>query len=387
MWGATGAKKGAQWGADAHLPQLSAGPGPRKGSSVVLVTRSNSSRHTLLVWSGHATRGADADADGRVHALDVGTGAWSLLKGTSAFYGPPPPRWKSVTARAPSGDGLVVFGGDAEGGAAGAPDAYLNDLWAWRGAGWVNATGVGGPLPPARRAAAGALVGGDRLIVHGGRRPRKRDGLLDEVGEVELGEGGGAWRQLWPPREGAAAASFSPAPRKGHAAAALPDGSLFIYGGRNDSAGGCYFGDAASFAPAARAWTPLTARGPHPPPRDHAGAFYVPATDAVYVFGGRGGASYSTAAALGDLWSFSLTRRAWTRHPRPPHAPWPAPRFMFGLDAAPEEGGGGEGGGGHVVAAVFGGEGDGGARYGDAWAFSSRSGAWAPVTRGAVGAG
>ena len=104
MWGATGAKKGAQWGADAHLPQLSAGPGPRKGSSVVLVTRSNSSRHTLLVWSGHATRGADADADGRVHALDVGTGAWSLLKGTSAFYGPPPPRWKSVTARAPSGD-------------------------------------------------------------------------------------------------------------------------------------------------------------------------------------------------------------------------------------------------------------------------------------------
>lgn len=371
--------------------QLAAGPGARKGASVVLVTIPDAGAgrrgHALLVWSGKA-RGGDADADGRLHALDVGSGSWTLQGAATSTSPRPAARWKSVSAS--TGDGFVVFSGDAEG--ADGTDAYMNDLWTWRGAGWVNATARAGLVPPPRRAAAGAVVDG-RLVVHGGRHPHKKEGLLDDVWEADLG-GGGEWRQLWP-RPCAAADAPTPAARKGHAAAALPAGALgkgskpalFIYGGRNDSSGGCYFDDAAAFVPADRAWTPLPARGRAPPPRDHAAAFYTPSSNAVYVFGGRGGPSYESAAALGDLWSFSLTARAWTHHPRPKLAPWPAPRFMFGLDAAPDGGEGGGDGRRHVVAVLFGGQDGAGARLGDAWAFSTRTGAWAPVTRGAVGAG
>lgn len=101
-------------------------------------------------------------------------------------------------------------------------------------------------------------------------------------------------------------------------------------------------------------------------------------------------------ARRGELQHGSRSGRPLVVFPDPPGVdPPPAPTARA-LARAPVHvwpgrgaggGGGGEGGGGHVVAAVFGGEGDGGARYGDAWAFSSRSGAWAPVTRGAVGAG
>lgn len=305
--------------------------------------------------------------------------------------GTPAARWKSVSA--PWRGGLILFGGDQQG--PGHQDTYLDDLWrlhmhkpghaVWEG------EASGGAVPVPRRAAAGAIVDDGLLVIHGGRQRKKAQGLLDDVWAVRLAKGE-RWHKLWPANDDDddnRSRHHAPAPRKGHVAVALPAGavarhagpSLFVYGGRNDSSDGqCYHADAAAFDVETRTWTRLHAGAPGqaPPPRDHGGAFYAPERRAVYVFGGRGGASYAASKPLNDVWRFDLSTRDWT-HVRVAQ-PWPSPRFLFGMDAVASDGGG-------TRAVVFGGEGDGGRSFlDDAWEFSVATETWRPVTRGAVAA-
>lgn len=369
------------------------GPGGRKGAAVALVAEGT----TLLAWSGRGKH-AVADLDATiVHALNVETGKWRALWPRAGAATPvPPARWKSVCARTDGGDGgLLVFGGDAQ--LPSGQDVYLDDLWRLQlreagGAAWQNADARDAPLP--RRAAAGAVVA-DSLIIHGGRQRKKKNGLLNDVWSVKLGqEDGQRWRKLWPRNDDATiTTTTAPAPRKGHAAVGLPSGalahdvgpSLWVYGGRNDSEGGpCYHRDVSVFDVEARAWIPLHAgngknNATSPPPRDHGGAFYAAERKAVYVFGGRGGETYETSKPLADVWRFDLHSRRWHAIERTAST-WPAPRFLFGLDAV-------RGGDGVTRVVVFGGEGLYGAYLDDAWEFNVGNESWRPVTRGAVEAG
>ena len=293
--------------------------------------------------------------------------------------------------------------------------------------------GGGGPAPhnaSAPNAAPGTVPAANAdgaLLVHGGRRSRKLDGLLGDLWAAPLGRWPAAeWVRLWPSAEcdddvgsggggglnGAAAASGSispanasfitttatarpprghgcaaPAPRKGHAGAVLPAGTAFpsspalvIVGGRNDATAP-YFGDVWAFDLAARVWADLTPRsGPAPPPADHGGAF-VDHNGRLILLGGRGGASYAASKPLplSDAWAFDARARVWTRLPRPA-GPAPAPRFLFGLGTHSTPGG-------DTRAVVFGGEGAGGRYLADAWEYSVAANAWTPLVRGAVAEG
>ena len=269
---------------------------------------------------------------------------------------------------------------------------------------------------------------GPTLLVHGGRGRHKSEGLLSDLwAATQTGGGGGGegeeagveWERLWPPSPlqppspspSSSSSSFSsspdegapPLPRKGHSGVALPPGAslplfpgpaLFLTGGRNDSDAECYHDDTFLFdVEGERKWhgVPFVASPSSSSSssssssfsssllrRDHAGAWLCEKEGTVFVFGGRGGSSHEDSRPLGDLLTFDLRSRRWSSSSSP--SPSPAPRFLFGVGSYRSADG-------DTRAVVFGGEGEGGEYYNDAWEFSCGEKEWRSLTRRAAAAG
>ncbi|KAK9811720.1 hypothetical protein WJX72_008961 [[Myrmecia] bisecta] len=253
---------------------------------------------------------------------------------------------QEVTAYLPEREELVVFGGDAMD--IGKPGAikkqhYLNDMWRTHPKSkqpiWEPVTALGNsssdaasqPLP--RRAHSGCLLpernGSNSLLIYGGRDEHRR--LLRDVWAAKLMNTGVIWSQLYfPPRKWHPNAE--PGPRKGHVAVMLPGKTrrMLIFGGRNDSAV-AYYTDMWAFDVDKQQWEQLgPPRGIAPPARDHFGAFYHHGK--VVIYGGRGGADYSSSQPLGDMWEYDVASNSW-REVTPEPGPYPLPRFLYSSDS------------------------------------------------------
>ncbi len=267
-----------------------------------------------------APAGAAVEIDGEGALLVVGGAtstaadgplreAWSFAPADGRWRrraDPPAPTARGVAVQI---DGLVyVFGGSTTG--------WTEHAWLWAydpaADAWTELDLGAGPSPRAKPAAA-AVDG--RLIVVGGRDDDSGEELADaEVWAFD--PAAGAWERL--------ALPGGPAALHRHAAAAGPDGALWVHGGFQPD-------PADPDAPLDRAdrlwrvdldgggWTEQPAgAGPR---ASHA---LVPAGDGLLAWGGRSG---DTAA-----WAFDPEAGGWSPAPA---RPAPASRDGFASDLAP----------------------------------------------------
>jgi len=145
--------------------------------------------------------------------------------------------------------------------------------------------------PSARTASALAALPDGSLLLFGG---------LDEEGNV-LGDTwvfspskGEAWIELFP--------TDAPAPRHGHRMIALPDGTVMMFGGENVQAE--LMNDLHHFTNSM--WESEDTTGPLPPVR--ADCAMWPNGSLTYIFGGRG-----ESGDLDDLWAYDPDAGTWAQ--------------------------------------------------------------------------
>ena len=136
------------------------------------------------------------------------------------------------------------------------------------------------------------------------------------------------------------------------------DDCLYLFGGRNMTSGELS-ADLWRYVIEEAKWE-LTGTG-GPPAREHSTMVYD--RDGMLVlFAGWDGTD-----ALNDLWTYNVSTKAWSETPE--HGSWPVPRYHLAADCVPTL---------HRMI-VFGGMDGSGARLGDMWAYSVRTGDWTKV--------
>lgn len=199
----------------------------------------------------------------------------------------PQPLTQVQTAYDPIRRKVVLFGGQAFGGAA-------NETWTWDGARWHHAPTLTGP--PGRTSAA-MYWDPDRgsVMLFGGRG---NAGVLNDLWSWD----GGAWSEI--------ATATRPPPRS-HAAVAYHRGKkqLVVVGGSSDRFTSVV-DDAWIFD--GTTWASVT--GPRPPPRWGAKAVYDAARDVVLFFGGE----EEFGGERNDAWTWDGAAWSELPSPRPP---------------------------------------------------------------------
>ena len=195
---------------------------------------------------------------------------------------------------------------------------------------WQSSQPLAGPSP--RQFASATLMGlpvateRPKMFVYGGQTA---DGPSDEAWEVGLDEPP-TWNRIQLTAGSDAMGKF-PGPRSGHSLDAVPvpvtkwspypapDGAAVLFGGSNGSHA---LADAWLLDMGGRVWHLLNSGieppgyPPAPGARVHHASAIVPevnpnAAPMLFVFGGLGGTDPARAAALDDLWAYSLGEFMW----------------------------------------------------------------------------
>jgi hypothetical protein len=181
-------------GAWSEIAATGSGPSDRYGACSAYDPATNS----LVISHGFTIFGRFDDT----WSLDLATGDWTEI---SPDGDRPEPRCLHACDLDPAGGRLVLFGGQSN------SSRFLSDTWVLGTDGWalVDGGAPGGRRFPSLVASHGALhlFGG---IGDGG----------DLTAPFSFSDGG--WQEGGP---------VGPGPRNGHAAAAGPDGSIFLFGG------------------------------------------------------------------------------------------------------------------------------------------------------------
>ena len=212
-------------------------------------------------------------------------GSWSSLM---PFPPDPQPRTQHVAVYDPSGDRMVLYGGE------GFSDTWIVTLG--ESPRWTQL--ALSPNPGVRNAAAAIYDSKrDRMIVFGGYTP---DAYLGDVWELRLGKTP-EWRQLQP-------TGTPPSPRLFAGAVYDPARDrMVVIGGTPKALNDVW---ELSFRTEVPSWNELFPTGVPPGPRYGHTATYDPAYDRVVVFGG---ANPGTGGEFGDLWELSLGKPTWRR--------------------------------------------------------------------------
>jgi len=187
----------------AQLAANGAGPSERYGACSAYAAATNS----LIISHGFTILGRFDDT----WSLDLATGEWTDI---SPDGDRPEARCLHACDLDPATGDLVLFGGQSNN------SRFLGDTWVLGAGGWVS---VDDGTPGARRFPSLVAANG-ALHLFGG---------IGEDGDVAapFAFAGGSWERGGPD---------GPEPRNGHAAAAGPDGSVFVFGGET---GGSARGD------------------------------------------------------------------------------------------------------------------------------------------------
>jgi Galactose oxidase, central domain/FlgD Ig-like domain len=203
---------------------------------------------------------------------------WALQLGDTPTWihldvpGPrPTPRFNATAIYDPTGDRVILFGGEAED-----PFQLFNDVWALELGGtpvWRELEPAG--TKPAPRTQTSAIYDPTRhrMIVFGGQAGQRQN----DVWALEL-EGAGEWLQL-------ATSGTPPSDRYGHTAVCdITRKRMIVFGG-NGTRG--LVGDVWSLGlGSAPEWTQLAPSGSPPPPSFSHAAIYDPGQQRMLVFGG-----------------------------------------------------------------------------------------------------
>ncbi len=251
-----------------------------------------------------------------------------------------------------TGDRMIVFGGQDDGGA-------RNDVWVLTRAtspnypAWIalNPTGT----PPASRTHASAVYdpATNRMTVYGGDDGAASPTAFGDAWVLTNANGLGgtpAWLPLAP--------TGAPAARSGHAAAYDRGSNRMIVFGGNTTPGTCggALADVQVLANAnglggAPAWTALAPTGTAPTARWHHGAAYDDATGRLIVTGGEDGCGVAnTEAWLLDGANGLGGTPAWTAVApvAPPAAGWSLARYAYDAELGWTDAFGGQVGGAYV---------------------------------------
>ena len=190
-----------------------------------------------------------------------------------------------------SGHAMAYLGGDQVLLFGGSPD-YVNvlgDTWVYdlSDESWSNTEPATGP--PERRSHATAWIGGDQVLLFGGR-----DGSSFDLGDTWVYDlSDNTWTNMAP--------ATGPSPRVGHAMAWLGGDQVFLFGGYH----GSYFGDTWVYDLSDNSWTN---KNPAAAPTERFGhAMAWLGGDQVLLFGG-----YDGYNRFGDTWVYDLSDNGWT---------------------------------------------------------------------------
>jgi len=228
-----------------------------------------------VAWRGVVTRALSAFSDMRPSGSRDRRPFWRRV---TARVAPPPLADHTLV---PTGDGLVLFGGD------GSIGQLHDETWKWDGQRWTLLHPKRHPSARMRHAAA-YDVRRKRLVLFGGSTAVSH-GFFGDTWEFD----GSMWHRASPAR--------SPSPRNDHAMTYDSDsGRVLLFGGR-DRGGDCD----DLWAWDGNTWTPLPA-SVRPPPRHEHDLVFDEARGRVVLFGGQ-----EHASTLGDVWEWNGV--SWSR--------------------------------------------------------------------------
>ncbi|MSQ83102.1 MAG: hypothetical protein EXR77_09340 [Myxococcales bacterium] len=232
------------------------------------------------------------------HIFDPCKG-WELPKSTQM----PTPRARAASVYDRDHDSLWMFGGRFRQGSSG-PYTNYSDLWVYSGGdGQFQLIDEGKTGPSAR---SNSCMGYQRqstsLWLFGGNTSTNGLNFMPLADLWRFDAAAAQWSKV-------ATKGTGPSPRLFHACAVGDDGkALVVYGGGGANAFiGPFYGDTFVLDLESLTWS--TVQGPAPMARIKPGLAAAPNGSQIWLFGGHDDGAVGNR---NDLWSFSLTTKAWT---------------------------------------------------------------------------
>ena len=342
----------------------------------------------LVVFGGDTAVAACNDIPAHTHAndtwiLDVGCGSWKQVTPPDG----PGARARHAMVTDADRNRAIVFGGRTRSGTSG-PYTALNDAWAFDFAAetWTKLQASG--VAPQGRSNATAVVDpkGKQLVVFGGSTDTSGTAFTPTADTFVLDLEGGAWRAI--------AASPAPPARLFHAMAVDTDSRVaYVFSGGDENAfTGPFFKDVWALDLKGESWSKVATTGSAPAGRINASLVFDQSAKRLVVFGGHDDGAVGNQNEVYSL-DVSATPAAWSRLGggdklnKPPSATCMfAPDFTTIDTAAPERRSA------FALGArvdgrgfvVFGGKSDCGL-LSDAWWWSGSTEAWTPMKMSPVG--
>jgi hypothetical protein len=276
-----------------ELTPSGAPPSARFGHEAIY----DAARDRMVVHGGN--EGAESPS-GAVFTLAFASPQWAAV----APGGTAPTRYDHAAIYDPTGDRMVLFGGNAE-----VPTKTLASLSLAGSMAWVDLAPIG--VPPSERSDHAATYDPvrDRMLVFGGAMANGT--LTQEVWSLQMT--GLVWTKLAPSGQ-------QPPARDGHLMLYDPVRDRMIVMGGMDAANQ-FHDDIYALNLAGPSWSKINPAGPTPPARAWTAGVYDPAGDRIVIFGGF------ADLPLGDVWALSLAGTPTWSQLTPTGGP-PAPRYL-----------------------------------------------------------